>query len=423
MKELIESKRLFQLHHKEILGVCPFIEPVLTRGKGSRVWDVDGNDYLDLMAGQFCLAFGHAYKPLNDVISLQLSRLTHTNTLTLSDSLFEATEALSSILPEGLRKTLLLSTGSEAIECAIRYAKAFKRRPGIAAVKSGYHGMTLGAQAVSSGGAWAVPQVPHCIILPNPDCHYPPEGDTPDSWIDQCLIESERILSEHRTELAAVILEPFISVGGMILPPSRYYQKLEALCRANDILLIMDECQTGLGRTGRWFGFEHHAIRPDIVVLAKIAGGGLPVSAVIMSDECALGVEGKLIHFASHQNDPLSAAILAFVIRHIRTEGLLDRVTHTGHYLLEKLVDSAQANKWIRQPRGVGLMIGFDLPFEAYSVSRNPGLELQQGLLNQGVMIQAIRQGRTFRILPNFLFSRKEVDEFISKLGVCTAEL
>ena len=417
MKSLVRSREMLSRHENEILRVCPFVEPIMTRGQGNTLWDVDGNAYLDLMAGQFCLAFGHAYEPLNRVIVSQLGRLTNTNTLTLSDVFFDALEALREILPEGLRKTILLSTGSEAVECALRYARACQGRPGIAAVSCGYHGLTLGSQAVSSGGAWAVPQVPHSLSLPGPDWHYPPEGYTPETWIDQCLLESERLLVQNKDSLAAVIVEPFISVGGMIFPPSRYYRRLAELCRQNDLLLIVDECQTCLGRTGRWFGYQHHGIEPDIIVLAKIAGAGLPVSAVVMSDEIASKVEGKLIHFCSHQNDPLSAAILAFVIRHIAENGFMDRINEAGGYMLERLVALAGENEWVRQPRGVGLMLGFDLPFDRYCSGHNPGAELAKLLLERGVMIQAIRQGRTFRILPGFLISRAETDQFISALA------
>ena len=416
MKSLDKSRALYAAHESQTLRVSPFIEPIMARGSGNWVWDVDGNRYLDLMAGQFCMAFGHAYEPLNEVIRAQLGKLTNTNTLTLSDVFFEALDELSSILPIGLRKTILLSTGSEAVECALRYARACQGKPGIASVRSGYHGLTLGSQAVSSGGVWAVPSVPYSVVLPSPDHLYPPESCSSEEWIDRCLEESERILRDKRNELAGVIVEPFISVGGLIFPSARYYQQLARLCKELDLLFILDECQTCLGRTGRWFGYEHHGIRPDILVMAKLAGAGLPVSAVVMSESSAEKVEGKLIHFSSHQNDPLSAAVLAFVIRHIRSGDWLARINEAGSYLLKKLQETSQKTEWIRHPRGIGLMVGFDLPFDQYRNGRNPGAELMNLLMERGVMIQAIRQGRTFRILPAFVFGREETDYFIHNL-------
>lgn len=411
-----KSRELYNQNKEYILQVTPFRTPVLVKGKGNKVWDADGNEYIDMMSGQFCLAFGHSYTPLNRVITKQLTKLTHTNTLSLTEEMFDAARELASITGGKLKKAILLSTGAEAVECALRYAKFYTKKDGIVGIDSGYHGLTLATQSISSKGMYAMPKVHDSFSIPSPDWLDRPKGISVENFIKQILDESRSRLEEHKGKIAAFVIEPVISVGGMIYPPASYFEGIRELAKEHNALLIFDECQTGLGRTGKWFGYEHYGIIPDILVLAKISGAGFPASAVMMSDEIADAVEGKFIHFSSHQNDPLSGAILAFVIRHMKEKKILDKINRQGNFILKQLKNLAKTEVWLENPRGLGLMLGFDVPQSLFINGKNPGADLITILENKGIIIQAIRKGRTFRILPDYLISRAECVQFINIL-------
>ncbi len=423
MKNLEKSKQLYNEYKQYFLNVTPLRTPIMARGKGTVVWDVDGNSYIDMMSGQFCLAFGHTYAPLNRVITKQLSKIVHTNTLTFTEEALIASKELASIVAPPLKKSILLSTGAEAVECALRYAKFVTKRTGVVGITSGYHGLTLATQSISTGGIYAAPKVHNTFSIPSPDWLDRPDGVSVEAFIADCLAKSRELLAEFKGTIAAFVIEPVISVGGMIYPPKSYFEGLRDIAKEHGALLVFDECQTGLGRTGTWFGYEHYGLVPDILVLAKIAGAGLPVSAVVMTDQIAEAVEGKFIHFSSHQNDPLSGAILTFVIRHMKEKNILASIRKQGAYILKNLEEIARTEEWLEHPRGTGLMHGFDLPQRLFKEGRNPGTDLIGLLERRGIIIQAIRRGRTVRILPSYLIKRKEIDMFASALKESLQEL
>ena len=423
MKNIKNSLAQSKRYERYIFKVASFRKPVLKSGNGSFVEDLDGNKYLDLMSGQFCLGFGHLYPEFNKVVIKQLKKIVHTNTLSLTEEVFKAAKALSATTNGQLKKTLLLSTGAEAVEAALRYAKFFTQKEGVVGIEDGYHGLTLATQSISSKGLYAKPKVPLTFSIPTPDWINRPKNTTVDEFIENCLKISESQLQPFLGKIAAFIVEPIISVGGMIFPPKKYFQGIAQLAKKHNALLIFDECQTGLGRTGKWFAYQYFDIVPDILVVSKISGLGLPISAILLKDEIAKRVEGKYIHFSSHQNDPLGGAIIEFVIEHINKKNILKKINKSGMYFLNKLIILSKFQPWIKNPRGLGLMIAFDLPFNKYNEKINPGFDLINMIEDEGIIIQAIRQGKTFRILPNFLISNKEIDLFINKLTICIKKL
>lgn len=406
--KLHKSRARARRSNKFLLKVAPFRSPIITKGKGNWVWDIDGNKYLDMMSGQFCLAFGHSYQPFTDALLKQLKVITHTNTLTNTDQTLSALEALAGVSSGSIHKGILLSTGAEAVECAIRYAKQFTGKDGMVAVREGYHGLTLGTQGISSGGIYAHPHIDNTFFISAPT----------DSETNIRLLKEtyKKHLMRHKDSIAAIIVEPVISVGGMIFLNDQFFKILKELATELNALLIFDECQTGMGRTGDWFAYQHLKVVPDIVVLGKILGNGLPVSAVLVKDEVAKKIENSLIHFSSHQNDPLSAACVSFVINEITKRRLLVNVRKKGKKLLSELTRLSKKEPWLLKPRGRGLMIGFDIPEFLFTEKRNLGLELIKILEERGVLVQAIRRGRTFRILPSFLITDLEVSFFIHML-------
>jgi len=422
MISLKKSNNIFNRYKKYILKVTPFRRPILKEGEGSFFRDIDGNTYLDMMAGQFCAVTGNKDEYLNKLINNQINKIIHTNTLFLTEEVLKAAKELASITAGNLNKVIFLSTGSEAVECALRYAKFYKKKYEIVGIGAGYHGLTLAAQSVSTNGVWATPKVKGSNSIQTPDWIHSDQKMPQKKYIKYCLEKTRKQLLKKKGRIAAFILEPIISVGGMIYPPKEYFKGLKEIANEHDAILIFDECQTGLGRTGKWFAYEHYDITPDILVFAKGAGLGFPVSGIVVSDDIAKTVENNFIHFSSHQNDPISAVILEYIIKLIKKKNLLEQINIRGEYFLNKLKKLSLKESLLLNPRGMGLMIGFDLPEIDYP-KRKLGLELMDIMEKNGVIIQAIRQGRTVRLLPNYLISERDIDYFILKLKESFKEL
>lgn len=405
-----KSEKLNEEGMKYLFKATPYVTPLMDRGEGSFVWDVDGNKYLDLNSGQFCLSFGHAYRPFIETVEKQLNKLYHTNTATLSPEVYEAAKAMASITGGELKKTIFLSTGSEANECALRYAQFATKRNGILCIDCGYHGLTLGSQGVTMGGKWAMPHVQEFISVSTPDYIHFGEGKTEEEFIEEKIQELTTTFMEKGDSLAAMIMEPVIGVGGMVRMPDEYLRAARKLCNQFGTILIFDECQCGFGRSGDWFVYRQANVYPDIVTTAKAMGMGLAVSAVTFSTKVANIIEEKLVHFSSHQNDPISSSVVSFVIEEIKQHNILEKNRKHGEYLLECIKEVCDRTENLINARGVGLMCAFDIDDTKVKDYRKYSSNFIKQLQQNGVLIQAIRQGRTFRIMPSYLTNIEEMN-------------
>lgn len=396
---------------KFLFEATGYAEPILCEGNGTVVKDIDGNEYLDLNAGQFCVTFGHNYAPFNEVVAEQLKKLYHTNTGTLTPEVFTAAEDMASINSGDLEKTIFLSTGSEANECALRFAKAYTKRNGVLGFDKGYHGLTLASQGSTMGGKWALPIVPQTFSTKTPDLYHKEISVSDEEYLKICIDDLENNFKNNGSLLAAVIMEPVVGVGGMIPIPKKYLKRVRELCTEYSVVLIFDECQCGFGRTGSWFAYQEADVIPDMVTTAKAMGMGLAVSAVTFSKRIAEKVEFGLTHFSSHQNDPISAAIVSFVINEINGKGLLDSNRKRGEVLL-KAIQSAcdESNGVLTNARGIGLMCAFDLNDAILEDYRVASKKFSKTMQENGVLVQAVRQGRTFRIMPNYYIKDSEIE-------------
>jgi 2,2-dialkylglycine decarboxylase (pyruvate) len=402
------SMDLWNRRGSAILPTNMFVEPILERGLGSFVWDIDGKKYLDLNCGQFCLCFGHSYPPFIEAVRRQMEKITHTNTNTLSKVVFDSLQRLLDITQGLFQAGILLSTGAEAVEFALRFAKSISKKSKMLSLDCGYHGLSLGSQSVSTGGKWAIPRLPDSFAAP-----VPRSGDE----VEACLAVAERILDENRDEIAAFIMEPILGAGGMIIPPIEFIQEVRSICDRHNVILIFDECQTGFGRTGKWFCYQTYEVRPDMLVFGKVCGAGFPVSGVLLTEKLAEGMrQGTQTHFSSHQNDPLPAAILLFVIEEMEKHHLLPRIAEAGDLLMREMGDIARRHPALTNPRGIGLMTAFDLDRNLFADGRNPGAELTNALLADGILIQSINRGMTFRVMPNYFVTQDEIQMFLECL-------
>lgn len=409
---LDKSRQMMEEGMEYLFKATPYIDPILSYGEGSHVWDMDGNRYLDMNAGQFCMTFGHAYKPFIDKMTQQMMCIYHSNTSALSDGIFEASKLMAEINGYNVSKTLFLSTGSEANEAAIRYAKFYTGRNGVASIDKGYHGLTLASQSSTMAGRWSLPKVEGTYSVKTP-VYIHSEGNTDEkTFLSNCIEELRHLFRTVGDQLSSFIIEPIIGVGGMAKIPGTYLKELRKQCDKYGVMLIMDECQCGFGRSGEWFVYQMDNVIPDMVTTAKAMANGLPVSALTMRKDIAERIEGRMTHFSSHQNDSLTAAAVIFVINEIKSRELLSKNRQNGKILLDAISNVCDLTKCLINPRGWGLMCGFDIDDTVVSDYRKASCNLREALLKNGVLLQAIRQGRTFRVMPSYCITEAEIDEF-----------
>lgn len=404
---------------EHVLMAMPYGDEVIVEARGCTFRDADGKEYLDLASGMFCCPLGHNHPKFLQRILKQTEALVHTGTQFLSPPVFEAGRKLAEITPEGLNKTILFSTGTEANEFAFRVAKAYTGRSGIVGFSRGYYGTSLATKSCSSLSAHhidSLPTVPETARIPITAqcarCFTAPTGtrcelpcfDSLESWMGDWA------------NVAAVIVEPVLSAGGMLYPPLGYLKRLRELVASHGALFIVDEAQTGFGRTGEWFAFQHHGIVPDILTLSKSVGNGFPVAAVVTTSEIAQTVLSRgLWNLSSHQSDPVSAAAVCAVIDTVREERLADRARESGSYFVEQLRNLAERQPALGNVRGLGLMIGFDF-LQAETAGDDEAVNMLMFALRwRGVHI-TYSYGGKFRIIPPLVITREQIDFAVAQI-------
>jgi 2,2-dialkylglycine decarboxylase (pyruvate) len=416
-----KSLKLWQEYGRHVLMAMPYADSLISNASGSVFCDVDGNETLDLSAGQFCSILGNGHPKYVERMIEQMRKVMHLGTQFLGPVALEAAAKLAEVAPGSLSKSLILSTGTEANECAISLAKSYTGKSGIVGFNRGYYGLSVATKSLTSiyspgdrnGSGPSVPEsfrflAPHCFHCPvknrYPECEF------------ACLSASIEAALPRNPDIAAIIVEPIFSAGGIVVPPPGYLKSLKELAAKFEALLIIDEAQTGFGRTGKWFACEHHDVEPDILVVSKSAGAGFPVSAVITTEEIAGRVaERGWMHLASHQSDPLSAAALAATIDIVREENLVEKAAADGEYFMHRLQELKAKHSVIRDVRGMGLMIGMEI-----GNSDDSGHELCMLILglceSRGLHLTYTFFEPVIRFLPPLTITREEIDWAVSVL-------
>lgn len=391
-----------------VLMMMPYADEIIVGAEGCWMRDADGKRILDLASGMFCTLVGHQHPKVTERIVTQTRELLHTGTQYLSPPVLEASAKIAEVAPSGLSKSILLSTGTEANEFAIWAARNVTGKQTVLGFSRGYYGTSVGTKACSSLFSDNTVAVPGFARIPMPEscleCFRQPHSLCEGS----CLSNIEEMLAPELEDLAAVLVEPVISAGGMFYPPAGYMRKLKQWCQERGALFIADEAQTCFGRTGKWFGIEHSGIVPDALVLAKGAGNGFPVSAVVVSDDVAdrLARNWKF-HLSSHQSDPVAAAALAAVIDVVKDENLIEAAVEQGEYFKTGLQSLSEKHPVVQRVRGLGLMLGFDLISEAPSDLVHL---FMLGCRQSGVHVTYTLASPTIRVLPPLTIKREEID-------------
>jgi acetylornithine/N-succinyldiaminopimelate aminotransferase len=355
----------------------------LVKGKGIVVTDADGKSYLDFLGGIATSILGHAHPAIVKAVTKQVSTLSHVSNFYAHPNAIELAEKLIVMTGDRNAKVFFCQSGAEANEAALKLS----RRTGkvrVVAAQGAFHGRTMGALSLTGQPSKREPFLP--LIK---GVKHVPYGD----------IDAIRKAVSKKT--AMVIIEPIMGEAGVIVPPADYLQEIRLLCDKNGALLVIDAVQTGMGRTGDWFGYEYSGITPDVITLAKGLGGGLPLGAMI-----ALGKAADLFqpgdHGSTFGGNPVTTAAGLATIRYIESQGILSKVEKQGAHLMQELA----LIPGVKEVRGAGLLLGIEL--ESLKAS-----DVADAMRDAGVLVNAAN-ATTIRIAPALIVSDAQINKFIT---------
>ncbi|QQC93049.1 aspartate aminotransferase family protein [Streptomyces alfalfae] len=396
-----------------------FTPEIIERAAGSFVFTAAGRRILDFTSGQMSAILGHSHPAIVATVQRQIADLDHLYSGMLSRPVVDLARRLAESLPTPLEKTLLLTTGAESNEAAIRMAKLVTGKHEIVSFARSWHGMTQAAASAtySAGRKGYGPGAPGNFAIPVPNT-YRPDFTAPDGsldWPRQLDFAFDLIDAQSTGSLAACLVEPILSSGGIIEPPAGYFAALRAKCRERGMLLILDEAQTGLCRTGTWYAFERDGVVPDILTLSKTLGAGLPLAAVITSAEIEQEAhERGFLFFTTHVSDPLVAAVGNTVLDVLTKDKLDERARQLGVFLRRGLDDIAGRHEVVGDVRGRGLLAGLELVVdrETKRSSDELGARVTHRCLELGLhmnIVQLPGMGGVFRIAPPLTATEEEL--------------
>ena len=355
------------------MDIAPHLTPVLGRyfqrewshGQGHRLYDTAGRAYLDFANGIAVTALGHAHPRVTAAIHAQVDKLIGPiNAIGFTEPISRLADEIAATFPEPLDSVMFLNSGSEAIDGALKLARRVTGRPGIVAFRGGFHGRTWGATSVTSSAinyrTGYEPMLPGVHLTTFPAVYRGFGGDE-DAAVAGAMADLRTLTTTTipPESIACVLIEPVLGEGGFTAAPPAFLRELRSFCDAHDILLIVDEVQSGYGRTGKMWAFEHAGIMPDVVVLAKAIANGLPLAAIVSSRDLQERW-GRGAHGSTYGGNPVACAAGLAVLETIRAEGLVENAVARGAELLAGLQRVAAEDDRIGDVRGPGLMVGVE---------------------------------------------------------------
>ena len=391
-------------------GAGSFTPEIVESAEGSFYRTADGRRILDLTSGQMSSILGHSHPEIVATVRDRICVLDHTFSGMLSRPVVDLARRLAGTLPEPLERTLLLTTGAESNEAAIRMARLVTGRHEVVAFTRSWHGMTQSAASAtySAGRVGYGPAAPGHLAIPAPNTYRPEfvDADGNLDWRRQLDFGFQMVDAQSVGSLAACIVEPILSSGGILEPPPGYLAALAQKCRERGMLLILDEAQTGLCRTGTWYAFQRDGVVPDIITLSKTLGAGLPLAAVVTSAEIEEAAHDRgFLFFTTHVSDPLVAAVGNTVLDVLERDRLDERAAELGSFLRDGLAELAQRHDAIGDIRGRGLLLGVELVADRVTkqASDDLGARVTARCLELGMhmnIVQLPGMGGIFRIAP-----------------------
>ena len=382
----MNNAEIVELAHRNLVDVYGCLPLAFVRGHGAYLYDADGNRYLDFFCGLAVTSLGHGNPRVVRAIKEQAEKLTHVSNVFHTEPTARLAERLANRFGGG--KVFLANSGAEANEAAIKLARRWGSNAGagryeILATLGSFHGRTLATLSATGQEKYHQgfqPLMPGFRLVP---------------FDDIAALDRAR-----HDETVAVMVEPIQGEGGVVMPRPDYLKRLREFCDRNKMLLILDEVQVGMGRTGRFFAYEHASIKPDVVTLAKALGGGLPIGAMIAGPEIASSFTPGS-HGSTFGGNPVACAAAGAVMDAIDQDGVLENASSVGAYILERLVKFAKSYDRIAEVRGLGMIIGVVLKHDARPIV---DACLKERLLVNGT------NGNVLRLLPPLNLTREEAD-------------
>ena len=356
------------------------------RAQGATIWDADGKEYIDCMGGYGVAIIGHCNKDVINAITLQMNKLMVCHMSTYNDSRLQFLSKLNSIAPENLSRIFFSNSGAESIEAALKFSRKFSQKGGIISMYGGYHGKTFGALSVTYNSKYRKSFNPLLERI-----KFVPFGDI-SSLID-AIDET----------IGTVILEPIQGESGIIMPPDGYVKAVREICTERKLVLIFDEIQTGLGRTGKMWAGQNWTTAPDIMCIAKGIASGIPTGVTFVKDEIA-----KCMNLGEHSStfagNPITCSAGSATIDTIIKENLVTKASDTGTYFKKNLIELKEKHPIIRDVRGMGMMLALESRFDIRDI-------LMDGIRNGLLMLYS---GRTIiRLLPPLVMKKEQVSRAI----------
>jgi 2,2-dialkylglycine decarboxylase (pyruvate) len=415
-----EDRKFWAAADKHLVRYGGAFDPaIIERAAGSFVYDADDKPILDFTSGQMSAILGHSHPRIVKTVNEQMGKVAHLFSGMLSRPVVELAERLAALAP-GLERVLLLSTGAESNEAAIRMAKLVTGRHEIVAFSKSWHGMTGAAASAtySAGRKGCGPAMPGSMTIPAPNTYRPRfhHADGSLDWKTELDDAFALVDAQSTGSLAAFIAEPILSSGGMLDLPEGYLAALKEKCRERGMLLILDEAQTGVGRTGDMFAFQRDGVTPDILTLSKTIGAGLPLSAVLTSTEIEQAAhERGYLFYTTHVSDPLPAAVGVTVLDVVENDRLVERARVLGKRLKDGLESLMQRYECVGDVRGRGLFMGLEIVRDRASRTPDPelGTAIGHEAFRRGLNMNIVKlpaMGGVFRIAPPLTISEDEID-------------
>ena len=414
-------------------GAGRFVPEIIERAEGSFVYTAEGRRLLDFTSGQMSAILGHSHPAVVETVQRSAATLDHLFSGMLSRPVVDLARRLAESLPEPLSKVLLLTTGAESNEAAIRMAKLVTGRHEVISFARSWHGMTQAAAnaTYSSGRKGYGPASPGNFAIPTPNAYRPDftDADGELDWRRQLDFSFDLFDAQSVGSLAACIVEPILSSGGVLDLPPGYLAALRHKVHERGGLLILDEAQTGLCRTGDWYAFQRDGVTPDILTLSKTLGAGLPLAAVVTSDEIEQTAhERAFLFFTTHVSDPMVAAVGNTVLDVLESDKLDQRARELGAHLTTGLQKMAETHAVIGDVRGRGLLVGLELVQDR--ATKKPadalGAAVTQRCLELGLhmnVVQLPHMGGVFRIAPALTSTIEELDLGLTILDQAITEV
>lgn len=423
----MDSKEIMKSDKKYFVQGYERVPIVLTEGKGTLLKDLEGNEYIDCFAGISVSNVGHAHGRLVEAASEQMSKIIHTSGRFFNIPQTLLVEKLAEITPGDLKFTYLCNSGTEAVENAVKLVKKYafsrgKAGSALIALECSFHGrlgysLSLTGQAKYKKGFSTYANAPGVVHAPVPYCYR--SKLSPEECGVEAALAIEKVVDRHTAgDVAAFIIEPILGEGGIIIPPDSYFKTLTKILREREILFILDEVQTGFGRTGKMFASEHWNLTPDLMALAKGLGGGMPIGAAIVTSEIANCVESGDF-FSTYGGNPVCSAVALENIAIILEESLVDNSVKIGKLFKDGLKDMQQKNPIIGDIRGKGLMIGIELVKDSQTKApaSNEAKKIVEYLKNEGVIIGLGGiYGNVLRLQPPLCITEDQATTVLEKI-------